>query len=165
MKPAWYVARVRSRSEGRVCSVLKQKDVESFSPCLQVRRAYSDRVRKLQVPAFPGYVFCRMDLGEWLRVVDTPGVQYLVGATKPEAIQDEVIASLQTAFSQVEQVSPVDYLKSGDAVRVLAGPMAGTSGILLRAKGTHRLVISVHILQRSIAVEVDSASVEPWCIA
>jgi transcription antitermination factor NusG len=159
MNPAWYVARVRSRSEERVNAILNQKNVETFSPCWKERRAYSDRIRKLSVPAFPGYVFCRIDLRERLRVVDTPGVQYLVGATRPEAIHDNVIMGLQKAFSQSDHVAPVEYLKTGDMVCVLDGPLAGTAGMLLRTKGTQRLIISVDVLHRSVAVEVDAASV------
>jgi len=158
MKPSWYVVRVRSRSEERVSSVLNQKNVETLLPCWEERRTYSDRIRRLLVPAFSGYVFCRIELAERLRVLDTPGVQYLVGATGPEAIQDDVIAGLQKTFSRPDQVFPVEYVKAGDTVRVLDGPLTGVTGMLLRTKGTHRLIISVDALRRSVAVEVDAAS-------
>ena len=158
MRPSWYVVRVRTRSEERVSAVLNEKRVETFLPCWEERRRYSDRIRRLSIPVFSGYVFCRIKLAERLPVLDTPGVQYLVGATGPEAIQDDVITGLQKAFSQADRVSPVEYLKTGDAVRVLDGPLAGITGMLLRTKGTHRLIISVDALHRSVAVEVDAAS-------
>lgn len=94
------------------------------------------------------------------QVLSTPGVQHLVGSQRiPEAIDDQVINSLQKAFCRAERASLIGYLQAGDLVRVLDGPMTGATGILLRSKGRERLVISVDILQRSVAVEVDGASV------
>lgn len=157
---AWYAIRVRSRSEQAVAASLAAKSVESFLPCWEELRTYSDRVKRLPKAAFPGYLFCRIDLAERVRVLSTPAVQCLVGSVgSPEAIDDEVIGSLQKAFSRSQRASLVAYLQSGDAVRILDGPMAGATGVLLRSKGRQRLVISVSILQRSVAVEVDGASV------
>jgi transcription antitermination factor NusG len=158
---AWYGARVRSRSELTVASFLTAKDVECFVPCWQQRRAYSDRVRNVPVAAFPGYLFCRIGPTERTRVLSTQGVQSLAGTRQAgEPIEDETILALQRAFSQAELVTQVPYLRLGDGVRVLDGPMAGAIGTLLRVKGQQRLVISLDVLQRSVAVEVDGASVE-----
>jgi transcription antitermination factor NusG len=160
MKAAWYAVRVRALSEIRVGSILNQKRLETFVPSIEERRAYSDRVRRVAVAAFPGYLFCRIDAGELVRVVETPGVQYLVGSGgNPAPVDDDVITSLQTAFLRPNRVSLVPYLKGGDHVRVVAGPLSGAIGVLLRTKGSDRLVISVDLLERSVAVEVDAAGV------
>jgi transcription antitermination factor NusG len=157
---AWYALRVRARSEQLVAESLTAKSVECFLPCWEERRYYSDRVRRLPKAAFPGYLFCRIDLTERVRILGTSGVQYLVGSGHtPEAIDDEVVSSLRRAFSRAERASLAAYLETGDVVRILDGPMAGATGILLRSKNQQRLVISVNILQRSVAVEVDGASV------
>jgi len=162
LSTAWYALRVRARSEQLVAESLTAKNVECFLPCWEERRYYSDRVRRLPKAAFPGYLFCRIriSLTERVQILGTPGVQYLVGSEHtPEAIDDEVVSSLRRAFSRAERASLVAYLETGDVVRILDGPMAGATGILLRSKNQQRLVISVNILQRSVAVEVDGASV------
>ncbi len=160
-KVAWYALRVRARAEQLTLDALAAKQVSCFLPCWEERRAYSDRVRRLEVAAFPGYLFCRTDLSDRAFILSTPGVQHLAGTPGPEPIDDEVIVSLQKAFSRAERASLVSYLKTGDRVRILDGPMAGASGMLMRSKAQQRLVISVDILQRSVAVEVDGASVAP----
>jgi transcription antitermination factor NusG len=123
---------------------------------------YSDRVIEASVAVFPGYIFCRVGLTERLQVLNTAGVQSLAGSRlSPEAIEDETIVALQTAFSRPGRLALVPYLRGGDKVRVVGGPMEGTTGILVRNKGKQRLVISVHLLQRSVEVEVDGATVMP----
>lgn len=158
---AWYAARVRMRSEARVAKLLEQKATETFLPSWREQRVYSDRIRETAVAAFPGYLFCRIDLDGRLQVLNTPGVQGLVGAPAPEIIEDRLIQDLRRAFATPAIAAPIPYLAQGDQVRVFRGPMAGSEGILLRLKGSHRLVISLHLLQRSVAVEVDAASVVP----
>lgn len=154
--------RVRSRSEFRVAALLRDKAVEAFAPCWPELRTYSDRMRSALVAAFPGYAFCRINLDERLRVLQTSGVQGLVGtAGNPEAIADDVIDSLQKAFAGSAAIAAVPYVREGERVRILAGPMAGAEGLLLRVKGHDRLVISLDLLQRSVAVDVERSHVAP----
>ena len=160
---AWYALRVRARSEQMIAAALAAREVECFAPFWEERRVYSDRLRRLPVAVFPGYICCRVSSPERVRVCSTPGVQCLVGAGRvPEVIEEHVIAGFQKAFSEALQVSPVSYLRSGDLVQVVDGALAGTVGKLLRVKGHLRLVLSVDVLQRSVAVEVDAASVVPF---
>ena len=157
---AWYVLRVRSRSESLISSILAEKQIECFLPTLEERRIYSDRTRRLQIAAFPGYVFSYFDLTHRTSILSTPGVQTVVGTGGvPEEIDRNTIDALRLAFSRPQRVALIPYLRSGDIVRITDGPMAGSSGVLLRTKGHQRLVISVHLLQRSVAVEVDGAGV------
>ena len=110
--------------------------------------------------AFPGYLFGKISGEAMLRVLETPGVQYLVGSgNMPLPVDNDVIGSLRTAFSLAGRVSVVPYLQGGDRVRVVEGPLAGAMGVLIRTKGPDRLIISVDVLERSVAVEVDSGGV------
>ncbi len=159
--PQWYALQVRARSEQMIAQVLAAKSFECDVPCWAERRTYSDRTIRALVPAFSGYIFCRFDLAHRLRILNTPGVQCIVGiAGTPQAIEDDVVLALRKAFSCDRPISPADYLQAGDAVRVVRGPLAGTTGLLIRVKGETRLVISVHLLQRSVAVEVDSDAID-----
>jgi transcription antitermination factor NusG len=156
----WYAIRVRARAEETVAAALRAKGMESFLPCWEERRVYSDRIQRVSVAAFPGYLFCRIAAPERLTVLNTDGALTFAGTQRtPEAIPDDVISALQRAYSRADRVTQVPYLRSGDTVRVLEGPLAGILGMLQRSAGKCHLVVSIHLLQRSVGVEVDAASV------
>ena len=156
----WYALRVRARAEQSVTFLLTLKRFECFVPGCREQRKYSDRMVHAQVSVFPGYVFCRFDLALRLEVLNTFGVQQIVGlGLRPESIDDEVIHALQLAFHRAEFVRPIEYVLKGEPIRVVRGPMAGTAGTFLRSKSGNRLVISVDLLQRAVALEIDSEAV------
>ena len=158
----WYALQVRARSEQMLAQVLVDKNFECYVPCWEQRRAYCDRVIRVAVPVFPGYAFCRFHLGERFRLLETPGVCCIVGIGKtPQAIDDEVVFALKKAFSSDRKISPAAYLQAGETVRIRRGPMAGATGLLVRVKGGSRIVISIHLLQRSVSVEIDADVIEP----
>jgi transcription termination/antitermination protein NusG len=157
---AWYALRVRARSELLVAHTLGKKEFECYVPSWEECKSYSDRVLRVHIPAFPGYAFSRFCLAERLEVVNTPGVQHIVGTgATPEAIEESVISSLRTAFSCARKVAPTGYFRGGNHVRIVRGPLTGATGVLARFKGEHRLIISVDILQRSVSVEVEASEV------
>jgi transcription antitermination factor NusG len=157
-KYPWFALRVRSNYENTVTTILHGKGYEGFLPFYVSRRAWSDRVKEIQRPLFPGYVFCRFDVQRRLPVVMTPGVVCVVGVGKrPIPIDDAEIASIQAAVRSGLPAAPWPFLQIGQQVSIERGPLRGTTGILLSYKGQHRLVLSVTLLQRSVAVEVDSA--------
>jgi transcription antitermination factor NusG len=157
---AWYAIRVRSKSELLVASVLESKGLKCFAPTFGLHKIYRARTKTVQEAAFPGYLFCRFVLSERLRILNAPGVQYIVGTTRvPERIEDSVIVSLQSAFAGGKPLVAVPYLRGGDAVRVIRGPLIGATGSLIRLKGTDQLVISVDILKRSVSVEIEADAV------
>ncbi len=159
---AWYALYVRSRHERVVEQTLKGRGYPAFSPFYRMRRKRSDRTKELDVPLFPGYVFCQFDPNRRLPVLTTPGVVFVVGAGNiPEAVQESEIASIQTVAQSGKPVQPWPFLQAGQRVRILAGPLYGVEGRLLKMKNECRLVISVTILQRSLAMEVDQDSVAP----
>lgn len=157
---AWYALRVRARSELLVASSITTKGLTCFAPTLGRFRTLSGRLKQVHEAAFPGYLFCRFDLSERLRVLNAPGVQHIVGTGRiPARIEEGVILSLQRAFTSDKKVVPTDYLRGGDPVRVVCGPLTGATGVLNRLKGKDHLVISVDLLQRSVSVEIEADAV------
>jgi transcription antitermination factor NusG len=154
----WFALRVRSNYENTVATILRGKGYEGFLPLYVSRRAWSDRVKQIERPLFPGYVFCRFDVQRRLPILTTPGVVCVVGVGKrPIPIDDVEIASIQAAVRSGLPAVPWPFLRIGQQVSIERGPLRGTTGILLNFKGQHRLVLSVTLLQRSVAVELDCA--------
>lgn len=160
--PLWYAVRVRSNFELYVSTVLEQKGVERFFPTYRSRRVWADRIKTLDLPLFPGYVFCRIPLNERNRVVTTEGVVGLVGAGRqPIPVSDAEIQAVRMVAQSEMPSEPWPFLKVGQTVRICQGSLSGVEGILVRVKNSWRLVVSVTLLERSVAVEVDAASVSP----
>jgi transcription antitermination factor NusG len=158
----WYALSVKSRYERIVATFLENRGYEWFLPLYKSRRCWSDRIKELEMPLFPGYLFCRFDILNRLPVLVIPGVQNIVGGTKlPTAIDAAEITALQTAVQAGLSREPWPFLRVGDRVKIERGALAGVEGILLQIKGRHRLVLSVTLLQRSVAVDIDSAWVKP----
>jgi transcription antitermination factor NusG len=154
----WFALSVKSRYERVAATFLENSGYELFLPMYKSRRFWSDRIKELDVPLFPGYLFCRFDIYNRLPVLVTPGVLGIVGGTKlPTPIDVGEISSLQTAVQAGMSREPWPFLNVGDRVRITRGSLAGVEGILMQVKGRHRLILSVTLLQRSIAVDIDSA--------
>jgi transcription antitermination factor NusG len=158
----WYALTVRHQHEQQTERVLRSQGWETLVPRYCSRRQWSDRVKEIELPLFSGYVFCRFPLGDRVRVEDTPGVAQIVkfnGLAAP--LQDREIAEMQSMLVSGAKLSPWPYLRAGDRVQVVRGPLRGLEGTLLRDGGEARLVVSVEMLQRSIAAEVDPTMVVP----
>ena len=158
----WFALQVRSQHEKTVASTLREKGYEEFLPLCQIKRRWSDRVKRLEAPLFPGYVFCRFDVQKRLPILVTPGVHFIVGLGKiPFPIDNSEIAALQSIVKSGLAAEPWPFLKIGQRVRIGHGSLEGIEGILLKPKSSYRLVVSVTLLQRSVAVEVDRDWVVP----
>jgi transcription antitermination factor NusG len=152
---SWYALQVRGRYEDRVASRLDGQGYESFLPKYQVRRKWSDRMQSVNIPLFSGYLFCRFDPQQRRPVVMTPGVLSIVGIAKePVPIAEEEIFALQAVVKSGSPAEPCSFLKQGDRVRVEYGPLRGVEGILIGLRGQSRVIVSVTLLQRSVAVDV-----------
>lgn len=159
---SWFALQTRSRYEQFAAAHLRSKGYELFLPVYTCRRRWSDRIKKLELPLFPGYIFCKFDLLNRLPILITPGVIQVVGIGKnPIAIEDAEIAALQAVVQSELPRQPWPFLQLGQKVRIAHGPLSGFEGILVNLKGNHRLVLSVGLLRRSVAVEIDSAWVSP----
>lgn len=157
----WFALSVRSRYEKIVAEFLGSRGYEWFLPLYKSRRQWSDRIKELETPLFPGYLFCRFDIHNRLPVLVIPGVLSIVGGTAlPTPIEPAEIGALRATVQAGLPREPWPFLHVGDRVRIEHGSLSGVEGILLQVKGRHRLVLSVTLLQRSVAVDIDSAWVK-----
>ena len=157
----WYAAYTCAQHEKRVAAELGMREVEHFLPLYSSVRRWKDRRVQLELPLFPGYVFVRLALRDRLRVVQIPSVVRLVGLTGlPTALPDEEMEILRTGLGQSLRAEPHPFLSVGRRVRITSGPFAGLEGILKQRKNNLRLVVSLELIQRAVAVDVDAADVE-----
>jgi transcription antitermination factor NusG len=158
----WYALQTRPKHEKAVSAVLEGKGYEQFLPLYQSWHRSSGRLKSVQLPLFPGYLFCRFDWYRRLPILVTPGLFCILSTGRgPAPIRDDEIASIQTSCASGLEVQPWPYLERGDLVRVEVGPMQGVEGIFVCDKGAGRLVLSIHILRRSVSVEMDRCWVRP----
>jgi len=158
----WYAVHTFANHEKRVAKQLEERAVEHFLPLYGSVRRWKDRKVKLELPLFPGYVFVRLALRYRLRVLQTPGVARLVGfGGLPTALPDQEIEAMHNSLQRQSLLEPYPYLTIGRRARLKSGPLRGLEGILVRRKGLLRLVLSLDLIQRSVAVEVDAVDVEP----
>jgi transcription antitermination factor NusG len=158
----WYALWVKSRYENTVASHLQARGYESFLPLYTCQRRWSDRFKEIELPLFPGYVFCQFNPLNRLPILSIPGVVHVVGVGRtPVPIDESEIAAIQAAAKSGLPRQPWPFLQVGRKVRIEYGPLCGLEGILLDFRGRQRLVISVTLLQRSVAVQVDGSWVRP----
>lgn len=158
----WYALTVRHQHERQTERVLQAQGWETLVPMYRTRRQWSDRVKEIELPLFSGYVFCRFPLGDRARVEDMPGVAQIVKFSGlAAALSDREIEEIRKMAASGVKLSPWPFLRAGDRVRVERGPLRGLEGTLLRDGAEARLVVSVEMLQRSIAAEVDPEMVVP----
>lgn len=153
----WFGIRTRSNFEKKAAAALASKGYPQYLPLYRVRRQWSDRVVETHLPLFPGYVFCRFDPKYRLPILSAPGVVRIIGfGNELAAIPDDEIQAIRTILNSGNVAEPCPFLSDGQRVRITCGPMEGLEGILNKRKNDMRVVVSVTILQRSIAVEFDS---------
>lgn len=156
----WYVVRLRSNFEKGASASLREKGYEVFLPSYRTRRKWSDRVKEVEVPLFPGYIFCRFDSRSRLPILMCPGViSILESADGPVPVPEHEVAGVRAILESGLQFGASPFLREGQRVVVERGPLKGTEGVVVRTKGAYRLVVSVFLLQRSISAEIDRDSV------
>lgn len=154
---SWYALSVRPKYERTVANALTSKGIDTFLPVYQVQRRWKDRLRESEQPLFPWYLFCRFDLSNRLPILVTPGVLSIVGyGTTPVRIDDKEIETIQRIAASHLRAEPWPYPQIGDQVRIEKGPLAGLTGVLVCVKSSRRLVVSISLIQRSIATEIDA---------
>ncbi len=157
----WYAAYTCARHERLVSRQLEDRGIEAFLPLYRSIRRWKDRRKELELPLFPGYVFVRVARQERLRVLQIPSVVHFVGSHNgPIPLENTEIQRLRDGLENGIHAEPHPYLKIGDRMRVKCGPLAGMEGILLRKKDSLRIVLSLDLLMRSIAVEVEAADLQ-----
>jgi transcription termination/antitermination protein NusG len=157
----WYAAYTSANHEKRVAEQLTQRSLEHFLPLYDTVRRWKDRRMKLQLPLFPGYVFVRLALRDRLQVLQVPGVARLVGFNgTPTELPQQEMEALRATLADGVLSEPHPYMKIGRRVRVKAGALAGLEGFLVRKKNGTRFVMSLDLIVRSVAVEIDIAELE-----
>lgn len=156
----WFAVAVRTRWERTAESSITSKGYTCFLPVFKERRRWSDRWKEIESPLFPGYVFTQLDVGNRLPVLSSPGVLHIVGIGKiPTAIDPEEIRAIQLVTRSGFVAQPHPYLRAGQGVSIAEGPLTGLWGIVLKIKSETKLILSVTLLQRSIAVELERTCV------
>jgi len=157
----WFAVCTRHQHEKTAARILEYKEFEVFLPLYRARNRWKDRIREVAIPLFPGYLFVKGGFKRLLEIRSTPGVSSIVSCGgQPAAISFSEIEGVKRVVESTLRVQPHSFLKSGDWVRVKYGPIAGVKGILIRHKNVARLVLSVELLGKSAAVEVDAIDVE-----
>jgi len=157
----WYAVHTRHQHEKLVARALANKGFEVFLPLYSDVRQWRDRTKRVELPLFSCYVFLRGNLDRRLAIVTTPGIHGLVSsAGKLAPIPEAEIQAVHSVIENRIKVEPHPFLKCGDLVRVKSGALRGLEGFLMRKKGQTRLIISVSLLERSVAAEVDASAVE-----
>ena len=152
----WFAIMVRTSKEKYATNFLKSAGYECFLPLGKFIRRWSDRTKTSEVPLFPGYFFCRMDPHNRLPVLMTPGVIRIMGIGKtPTPVDEGEIIAIQRLIESGLSTIPCPYFQVGNVAQIEEGPLRGLTGIVIKIKSELKLVLSVNLLQRSVAVEID----------
>jgi transcription antitermination factor NusG len=156
----WFALQTRPRNERMVERLLKQKGYDCFAPVYRSKRKWSDRIVEIDFPLFPGYVFCRFNSSALGKAISTQGVTKVVGfGGTPAEVAREEIEALQILAQTSFLREPWKYLPNGTLVLIETGPLSGIRGIICADENKKQLVISVTLLQRSVAIQLDEDTV------
>jgi transcription antitermination factor NusG len=158
----WYALYTCARHEKCVAQQIEQRAISCFLPLYRSVRRWKDRRKELELALFPGYVFVHLALRDRFRILQLPSAVRLVSFNgQPAVLPEAEIEQLRQRLARGVCLEPHPYLRVGRRVRVCGGPMQGLEGIIVRRKDRCRLVFSLDLIMRSVAVEVDETDVEP----
>jgi transcription antitermination factor NusG len=162
----WYAVHTRPRHEKKVAEEVRAREFEGFLPLHRSRRRWKNGVvADVELPLFPCYLFVKIPLCERVRLLQLPGViGFAVNSVHPTALAEQDVEALRV-MSALCRAEPHPFLRAGDRVRIVTGPLAGMEGILVRRAHELRVVLSLDFIMRSVAVEVSELDIEPmWRI-
>ena len=156
----WFAFQTRPRAEKRVHALLRSTSFESYLPIVERISQWSDRKKRVELPLFPGYVFCQVEREQIGDVVRTTGIVDVVrigGQATPVRDEelDSVRALMEGANRTGTEVHPAHFLKPGEAVRVVSGPFEGLEGTLTEERGSLRVVVNIRTLRQAVGVQMD----------
>lgn len=161
-QPHWYAVYTRANHEKQVAQQLALRSIEHFLPTYETVRRWKDRRVQLKMPLFPGYVFIHHPMRDRLRVLQIPSVVRLVGFSgRPTPLADAEMEALRQGLTRQSGAKPHPFLTVGRLVRIVRGPLERLEGILVRRKGSLRVVISLKLILRSIVVDIDTTDIAP----
>jgi transcription antitermination factor NusG len=164
VEPRWYAVHTYPQNEKKVVAELERRGVTAFLPLRGERHRWSDRDKMIQVPLFPCYAFVHMVPSSQCRsaIQQTRRVIRLLSANdEPLPIPDSEIESMRNLVARNVPVSPCDFLKAGQKVRIRGGCLDGLEGILAVRNGERKLVLSVNLIERSLALSIEGYAVDP----
>lgn len=157
----WFAVYTVPRHEKQICQHLQMKEVSSFLPLYTAVHQWKTGPARVELPLFPNYLFVHITNEERHKVLSLSGVRGIVGSgSKPAPLPDSDIACLRQSL-EAGWIEPHPYLKVGTQVRIVRGPLAGVEGVLIRRKSVMKVVLSIDLIMKSLAVEVSSADLEP----
>ena len=158
----WFALTVKPHFEDSVSSALGVKGYETFLPKYRVRNRWSDRIKELHQPLFPGYSFCRFDPSRRVPILNTPGVVSVVGfGAKATPVDEGELNAVRALLDSGLPVSHWPFLREGQRIRITHGPLEGVEGFFVRHNHDCRLVVSISLLGRSVAAEIESDWIKP----
>jgi len=158
----WYALQLRTRFEKVVALHLRGKGYEEYLPTYRSRRHWSDRIKEIELPLFPGYIFCKFDVTDRFPVMVIPGVRSVVSfGGAPMPVPEQEITAVQRVVDSGMPYGPWPGIGVGQAVQVKYGPLRGLEGMVVQVKKNYHLIISVTMLQRCVSVEIDRDCVTP----
>jgi transcription antitermination factor NusG len=167
--PHWFACYTRARHEKRVTEQLGERGFETYLPVLVKERQWSDRVKRVEFPLFPGYVFTRFTLTELHQVLTVPGVATVIrhnGVPSPIEEGDlENVRRFVGALQETGEVPDLQPLSPGQAVRVMHGPFAGVEGVVVERRGRRRVLVGLKTIGQGMEIDVDGGSLEPLRLA
>ena len=156
----WFAIQVMPRSEQIVMQHLEYKGYETLLPTYQCKRKWADRIKFIEMPLFPSYIFFRALSTNSGMVLTIPGTIRLVGmGGRPSVIPAEEIESLRKINASRAPAAPCRYVTIGQKVRIAVGPLAGIVGLLSEVKNSRRLIVTVELIMRSISIDVGMSEV------
>jgi transcription antitermination factor NusG len=159
--PRWFAIRVKSRFEKAVASAIRHRGFDEFLPLCRSRHQWSDRLKSVEAPLFPGYVFCKLSAEKRLPLLTIPGVLHFVGLGKiPVPIEDREIGAIREAVRSGLEMEPWPFAEVGRQVRLGNGPLNGVEGFLVKVNEQHRVVVNLTLLRRAVAVDVQDSWVD-----
>lgn len=162
----WYACRTRSRSEKKVDRRLAGAGFDTYLPLLERRRQWADRMKRVEFPLFPGYVFARFDLTRLHDILVTPGLVTVVRVSGyPTPVREEELDSVRILVEGANQIgvlpTPSEFLEPGQEVVVTQGPFEGMRGTLLELRGATRVAVRLSAIRQAVGVEMDRALLRP----
>lgn len=158
----WFALTVGPCHERRAERALLNQGFEAYLPAYRVRRQWSDRMKSLEMPLFPGYIFCRFGYPDRLRVLNSAGVRSVVtNAGLPAPVAEDELHAVRSLLASGKPLAPWPYLRIGQRVVIRDGQFADLRGMIVRAKDSWRVVVSVEALNCSVSIEVDADQVAP----
>jgi transcription antitermination factor NusG len=152
----WFAIQTKLRREKDAAAQLEFRGYDVYLPLYKKHNRWSDRMVEVECPLFPGYLFCRVDCSRPFPIVTVSGVLSIVGrGRQPESIPEHEILAVDRMLQSGLLATPYPYLQEGERVMIVKGPLCGVDGLVVRNKSKCKVIVSINLLQRSVAVELD----------